>query len=134
VRKLISHDWAAGYVSPFRPTDEQRADEIMARTGACMSGGSKQKSGRVGGGFSCVCARGTCVLTEREREREREREKRERARSRVHIQGEREERERARERERDREMDTCPCTQAPRATPTYLAPTPTPSLKTIAIA
>ena len=57
VRKLISHDWAAGYVSPFRPTDEQRADEIMARTGACMSGGSKQAQSLV------LC------LSEREKER-----------------------------------------------------------------
>jgi hypothetical protein len=36
VRKMISHDWGAGFVSPFRPTDEQRADEIMACTGACI--------------------------------------------------------------------------------------------------
>jgi hypothetical protein len=51
VRKLISHDWAAGYVSPFRPTDEQRADEIMARTGACMCPGQQ-----VGGlNHSLVC-------------------------------------------------------------------------------
>jgi hypothetical protein len=51
VRKLISHDWAAGYVSPFRPTDELRADEIMARTGACVCPGQQ-----VGGlNHSLVC-------------------------------------------------------------------------------
>jgi len=33
-RKMISFDWGAGYVSPFRPTDDQRAEAIMSCAGA----------------------------------------------------------------------------------------------------
>jgi len=35
-RRLISFDWAAGFVSPFRSTDDERADEIMARVGKLL--------------------------------------------------------------------------------------------------
>ena len=36
-RKMISFDWAAGYVSPYRCTDDDRADTIMQRVGECDS-------------------------------------------------------------------------------------------------
>lgn len=32
-RKMISFDWAAGYVSPYRCTNDDRADAIMERIG-----------------------------------------------------------------------------------------------------
>ncbi len=34
VRRLIGFDWASGYVSPFRPTDDACAHAIMLRAGA----------------------------------------------------------------------------------------------------
>jgi hypothetical protein len=52
VRRLIGFDWASGYVSPFRPTDDACAHAIMLRAGAFQTKIRGREGGRVA---LCLC-------------------------------------------------------------------------------
>ena len=54
VRRLIGFDWASGYVSPFRPTDDACAHAIMLRAGAFQTK-IRGRRGRRESGIVCVC-------------------------------------------------------------------------------